>query len=114
MFYLETLLTQANVMSQNKNAAVSAALTKTIQSIISNPIIVVKTRFEVAGFNDYKNTMDAFKQIYLKEGGSAFFTGLGVSLVRDVPFSGLFYPIYSFFRSELLKFYEYEMSGEVN
>ena len=65
----------------------------------------------MAGFNEYNNTMDAFKQIYLKEGGAAFFTGLKVSLVRDVPFSGLFYPIYSFFRNESMKFYEYEMSG---
>ena len=28
-----------------------------------------------------------------------FFTGLKVSLIRDVPFSGIFYPIYNFFKT---------------
>jgi len=38
------------------------------------------------------------RQIYLKEGASGFFTGVKVSLVRDVPFSGIFYPVYNFFK----------------
>lgn len=41
-----------------------------------------------------------------------FFAGLQISLIRDVPFSGCFYPIYSFFRAELLKIYGDEMSGK--
>ena len=28
-----------------------------------------------------------------------FFTGLKISLIRDVPFSGIFYPIYNFFKT---------------
>jgi hypothetical protein len=48
------------------------------------------------------------------EGARGFFTGLKISLIRDVPFSGLFYPIYSFFREELMALYEYEMSGKVS
>ena len=63
-------------MSEQKNQAASAAVTKAIQTIVSNPIVIVKTRFEVAGFNEYANTMDAFRKIYAKEGGQAFFTGL--------------------------------------
>ena len=31
------------------------------------------------------------------------FTGLKISLVRDVPFSGLFYPIYRFFQAYYAK-----------
>lgn len=27
-----------------------------------------------------------------------FFTGLKISLIRDVPFSGIFYPFYNFFK----------------
>ena len=63
-------------MSEQKNQATAAAFTKVIQTVISNPIVVVKTRFEVAGFNEYQNTMDAFRKIYAREGGKAFFTGL--------------------------------------
>jgi len=79
-----------------------------------NPLIVIKTRFEVVGFNEYSGISDACKQIYLKEGMGGFFTGLKISLIRDVPFSGIFYPIYSFFRHELQSIYEYEMSGSVS
>ena len=41
----------------------------------------------------------------------AFFTGLKISLIRDVPFSGVFYPIYSYFMANLSQLYEYEMSN---
>ena len=35
----------------------------------------------------------------MKEGASGLFTGLKVSLIRDVPFSGIFYPIYNLFKT---------------
>lgn len=62
---------------------------------------MVKTRLEVIGFNEYSGIIDACKKIYRNEGPGGFFTGLKVSLIRDVPFSGTFYPIYSFFRAQL-------------
>ena len=37
-----------------------------------------------------------------------------MSLIRDVPFSGIFYPIYSFFRKELNLLYDYEMQQTVS
>lgn len=39
------------MMSEKKNQSAAAASTKAIQSVMANPIIVVKTRFEVVGFN---------------------------------------------------------------
>ena len=72
-----------------------------MQSILANPLIVIKTRLEVIGFNEYHGFDDAIRKIYLKEGLLGFFTGLRISLIRDVPFAGMFYPIYSFFRAEL-------------
>ena len=46
----------------------AGAMTKSMQSIISNPIIVIKTRLEVIGFNEYNGVLDAFRKIYLREG----------------------------------------------
>jgi|LauGreDrversion4_2_1035121.scaffolds.fasta_scaffold807890_2 hypothetical protein len=43
--------------------------------------------------------MDASRKIALNEGYRGFFTGLGISLIRDVPFSGVFYPVYHSFRT---------------
>lgn len=62
--------------------------------MLSNPIIVIKTRFEVVGFSDYSSMGDAVQKIYSKEGWGGFFTGLKVAIIRDVPFAGIYYPIY--------------------
>jgi solute carrier family 25 protein 39/40 len=48
----------------------------------------------VLGFQEYNNILDGVYKIYRVEGLGGFFTGLKVSLIRDVPFSGIFYPIY--------------------
>ena len=80
-----------------------------MQTVLANPITVIKTRLEVVGFSEYSGVVDACRKIYAQEGAGAFFTGLKVSLVRDVPFSGVFYPIYTFFKGKLTNLYEYEM-----
>lgn len=51
---------------------------------------------EVLSFNEYSGLFDAIKKIHKTEGMAGFFTGLKVSLIRDVPFSGVYFPIYSF------------------
>lgn len=80
----------------------AGCLTKSMQSVLVNPITVVKTRLEVIGFNEYSGITDACSKIYRNEGIKGFFTGLKISLIRDVPFSGTFYPIYSYFRSKMV------------
>jgi hypothetical protein len=72
-----------------------------MQSVLANPLIVIKTRLEVIGFNEYNGIDDAVRKIYSREGFKGFFTGLRISLIRDVPFAGMFYPIYSLFRQNL-------------
>lgn len=74
--------------------------------MLVNPIIVIKTRLEVIGFNEYYSLSDACRKIYVQEGALGFFTGMKVSIIRDVPFSGTFYPIYSFFKKELTYLFE--------
>ena len=46
-------------MDERKNQAVAGGLTKGILSVLSNPIIVIKTRLEVVGFNQYNGILDA-------------------------------------------------------
>lgn len=49
---------------------------------------------EVLGFSEYSSFGNAIIKLYQIEGIRGFFTGLGISLIRDVPFSGVFFPIY--------------------
>ena len=102
LYYTETLIRATGLFNEPQVAFMASASSRTFQSIISNPLIVVKTRFEVVGFSEYSGTVDAFRQILLKEGVSGLFTGLKISLIRDVPFSGIFYPIYGFFKTYFL------------
>ena len=59
LFYLEQIATQINIMDERKNQAVCGGVTKAILSVLSNPIIVIKTRLEVVGFNEYNGILDA-------------------------------------------------------
>ena len=103
LFYLEVLIRRLNMvnLSDSKVQLLAGGGAKAMQSVLANPLIVIKTRLEVIGFNEYHGFDDAIRKIYKKEGLKGFFTGLRISLIRDVPFAGMFYPIYSFFRQKL-------------
>lgn len=113
LFYFEVILRNLAIFGSDAQIqSASGALAKSMQSVLSNPIIVIKTRLEVVGFNEYSGIADACRKIYAREGMSGFFTGLKISLIRDVPFSGLFYPVYSFFRQYLTGFYDRRSAGK--
>ena len=67
---------------------------------------MIKSRLEVIGFNEYNSIADAVRKIYVQEGITGFWTGIKVSLIRDVPFSGTFYPIYNYIKVSLARLYE--------
>lgn len=96
LHYFKNLFTHMNVMSDHAVNFTASALARTIQTTLCNPLVVIKTRLEVLGFSEYNSLSDAVKKVYLKEGPGGFFTGLKISLIRDVPFSGIFFPIYEY------------------
>ena len=106
LYYFEENLRQTNLIREASVQFWASSMARTLQTFIVNPIFVIKTRFEVVGFNEYNSTYDAVRKIYAQEGLSGFSTGLKVSLIRDVPFSGIFYPIYNFTKINLFRLYE--------
>lgn len=99
LFYMETTLKLMGFQNDSQVHFISSSVARGVQSIVSNPLVVIKTRLEVVGFNEYDGIADASRKIMAKEGYRGFFTGLGISLIRDVPFSGVFYPVYHSFRN---------------
>jgi hypothetical protein len=93
LHYFKNVLTMTNLNEHAINFW-SSACARGIQSTLCNPLIVIKTRLEVLGFSEYNNLFDAVIKVHSKEGLMGFFTGLKISLLRDVPFSGIFFPIY--------------------
>lgn len=63
LYYTETLIRATMLFNESQVAFLASAFSRTFQSIISNPLIVVKTRLEVVGFSEYAGVSDAFRQI---------------------------------------------------
>ena len=50
LYYLRIMFQKTNLMSDNWVNFWSSAIARGIQSVLSNPLIVIKTRLEVLGF----------------------------------------------------------------
>jgi hypothetical protein len=74
----------------------NACASKTLSTIVTNPVVVVKTRFEIVGNNQYASVKDVVSSIYKKEGLKGFYTGILPTLYRDVPYAGIQYSAYKF------------------
>jgi len=66
---------------------------RTVAGSIMIPFTVIKTRFESRSYN-YSSTFQALQQIIRTEGIRGLTLGLGPTLIRDVPFSGLYLMFY--------------------
>ena len=113
LHFLRQMFISMNLMSDHAVNFWASASARAIQSTLSNPLIVIKTRLEVLGFSEYNSLLDAVRKVYVNEGLGGFFTGLKISLIRDVPFSGIFFPIYEFskqFYTMLLRFNPHDES----
>jgi hypothetical protein len=86
--------------SDNSNIQnfLSSGISRGIQCIILNPILLIKTRNEVVGFNGYHSIIDSFVKIYKNEGFLAYFKGLKYVLMKDIPSSAFFYLLYEIFK----------------
>lgn len=67
---------------------------RSIAAIMLIPVTVVKTRYE-SGVFAYQNITDALRHTYFNEGIRGLTSGLMPTLMRDVPFSGLYFMFYS-------------------
>lgn len=74
-------------------SALIGSSARALSGSVMIPFTVIKTRFESRAFN-YNSTAHALSSILRTEGLRGLTRGLGPTLVRDVPFSGLYLMFY--------------------
>lgn len=64
LYYLKRLIQTSTAISENAVNFWASAMARTIQSTLCNPLIVIKTRLEVLGFQEYLSLRDACNKVY--------------------------------------------------
>lgn len=91
MHYMKTTLCQGR--PSHVESILIGCSARTFAGSIMIPFTVIKIRFESKNYN-YSSTFQALRAIVRKEGFRGLTVGLGPTLVRDVPFSGLYLMFY--------------------
>jgi len=82
-----------NVLPNGVHSLVVGGVARGFAGTLLIPFTVVKTRFESCQYN-YSGVLSAVRNIVKTEGLKGLTAGLGPTLVRDVPYSGLYLLFY--------------------
>jgi len=78
------------------NSCIAGASAGAAQSIVTTPMELLKIKGQEAGSRGESfNVFKSFKTIMQAEGATGFYRGWCSTLVRDVPFSFLYFPLYA-------------------
>ncbi|XP_061829304.1 mitochondrial glycine transporter B-like [Nerophis lumbriciformis] len=75
---------------------------RAVAGVIMLPVTVIKTRFECGKYR-YRSVAEALCSVCRNEGPAALYSGLTATLLRDVPFSGIYVMFYSQMKTYLPK-----------
>eukprot|EP00300_Choanocystis_sp_HF-7_P012151 c17770_g1_i1.p2 GENE.c17770_g1_i1~~c17770_g1_i1.p2 ORF type:complete len:297 (+),score=52.48 c17770_g1_i1:141-1031(+) len=81
-------------------ALVLAGSSRSLVAVAFQPFGLIKTRMESAVFSHYSNPLMAMRAIVAKEGLLGLFRGTVPTVLRDAPFSGIYYSVYSALKAE--------------
>merc|ERR1712227_992819 len=73
--------------------AFAGALARLVTATIVSPLELVRTRMQMDGLS-WADTWAAGKASYKSRGTRSFFLGFGATLLRDVPFSAIYFGLY--------------------
>ena len=94
LHWLKTVTLGQGVQPSACEAVVLGTVARTIAGAVMIPITVLKTRFESDRYS-YQKMSVALREIYLTEGFRGLSCGLVPTLIRDAPFSGIYFMFYT-------------------
>jgi hypothetical protein len=76
---------------------IAGAAARSVAATVMNPVAVVKTRMEFAplGASGYPSALHGVVSIARAEGVRGLYRGLAATILRDAPYSGLYFMAYS-------------------
>ncbi|KAL6303917.1 S-adenosylmethionine transporter [Sparassis latifolia] len=77
---------------------VSASIGETAACAVRVPTEVIKTRTQTSTYGKMASSLDAAKRVLADEGLRGFYRGFGSTIMREIPFTSIQFPLY-----ELLK-----------
>lgn len=77
------------------NTFLAGAFARTFAGSVMSPLTVVKARMEWQAPGSHARILDVFRHVVCDEGPRGLYRGMIPTLVRDVPFSGLYVLIYT-------------------
>ena len=95
----------------NTQNLITGATARVFAGFILMPVTVMKVRYESDMYN-YKSIASASRSIYAQEGLKGFFSGFGVTAVRDAPYAGLYVVFYEACKTRLNRMVSADTSTE--
>lgn len=77
------------------NTFLSGAFARTFAGCVMSPFTIVKARMEWQAPGTYNSNLQVFQHVLRDEGVRGLYRGMVPTLIRDVPFSGLYVLIYT-------------------
>jgi len=80
------------------NHVVAASLGEVVACLVRVPVEVVKSRTQTASYGLQASSLDALKRVWSAEGLSGLYRGFGTTVVREIPFTSIQFPLYEFLK----------------
>lgn len=93
------LFVNQNMLSNEFNPILSGAAAGLCQVLVTNPIEIIKIQYQA----HLDQKMNFAKSIELIGGLHNLYKGAAVCAMRDIPFSGIYFPTYDLIKSKLLE-----------
>jgi len=80
---------------------IAASLSEVAACLVRVPTEVVKTRAQTAAYGPVASSLYSAQAILAADGLMGFYRGLGITIMREIPFTSVQFPLYELFKQRL-------------